>query len=258
MIGRMKWLIDWRWSALWLGASCAVVCQFRVNVVAADDDKEKTAALVTKLEKIVLPQVEFVKTPIGDVLDFLSLRSVELDKTTEDPNEKGVNFILLDRESIGSGGVTLNLQNATMAEVLRHVAERGGARLVIDPFAVKLERRDQGESIAPAGFGRPKEAEKIVGARLRAIIIPNVEFQDTPISDALEFLRTRSRELDDQTEDPSRKGINIVYPVWEEGEPMITLKLKNLPLSEALRYTVELAGVRMEIEGSAVVVRSGD
>ncbi|MDA7673505.1 hypothetical protein N8615_03855, partial [Verrucomicrobiales bacterium] len=44
--------------------------------------------------------------------------------------------------------------------------------------------------------------------KLKKIILPSVEFVDTPLTEALEFLQQRSVELDVEENDPTRKGVN--------------------------------------------------
>ena len=95
--------------------------------------------------------------------------------------------------------------------------------------------------------------------KLQKTIIPLVEFRDTPFRDALEFIQQKSVELDPTTDDPEKRGINLIldadgsnqYP----GDIRITLRLSNVPLAEALRYTTALAQTETSVEPHAVVIR---
>jgi len=103
---------------------------------------------------------------------------------------------------------------------------------------------------APADGSGPGTIE----AKLKAIVIPKADFVDTPFDVALEFLQQRSMELD-QDPDPARRGINfIVEKLPNDDPPLISLKLTNVPLREALRYTVELADCEYTAEEHAVVI----
>lgn len=130
-----------------------------------------------------------------------------------------------------------------------------------------------------------------INEKLKRIIIPEIEFEQTPLSTAVDFLRQKSRELDDLEPDPARKGINIIIgragggaapaagapaaggaaggdmgfadPLGGgggalggavAGDPPITLKLSNVPLVEALRYTTELANLKYKVEPNAVMI----
>ncbi|HRQ87909.1 MAG TPA: type II and III secretion system protein [Bacteroidia bacterium] len=127
--------------------------------------------------------------------------------------------------------------------------------------------------------------------KLKSIVLPSVEFADTPLKDALDFLQTRSVELDINEPDVKKKGINIILdagaggggggggaapaaPAGEGGfgfeggggaasasggmggvgDTRITLRLSNVPLAEALRYTTSLAQLKYKVEPFAVKV----
>ena len=99
-------------------------------------------------------------------------------------------------------------------------------------------------------------AQSALAEKLQRIVVPSIEFVDTPLAEALEFLRMKSEELDSFETELVRKGVNVVLIDSRGAEaPSITLKLKNVPLSEALRYTAELSQLELSIEGSAVVLR---
>jgi len=116
-----------------------------------------------------------------------------------------------------------------------------------------------------------RRGTELMLARLNRIIIPRVEFGDTPIQEAIGFLRRQSRTQDTADEG---EGINIVLelppestapavPTVEGEEPAapaqtvsdrITLKLSNVPLYEALRYVALQAGLKVKVEPFAVSV----
>jgi len=41
-------------------------------------------------------------------------------------------------------------------------------------------------------------------------VIPRIDFEDTTVEEAIDFLRMRSSELDTLELDPARKGVNFV------------------------------------------------
>lgn len=126
--------------------------------------------------------------------------------------------------------------------------------------------------------------------KLKTINIPSVEFAETPLSDALDFLQQKSVDLDISESDPAKKGVNIVLdagilgggggaaPAAPAGvddgfgfgggggapagggggggvsDTLITLRLTNVPLAEALRYTTSLAQLKYKVEPQAVLV----
>jgi len=94
--------------------------------------------------------------------------------------------------------------------------------------------------------------------KLAEIVIPEVDFVDVPFGDAIAFLRDRSRALDETTDDENLKGLNFLLIPGENPEAtqvLITLKLKNVPLGEALRYTTSLAKFKYKVDPHAIVIR---
>ena len=96
-------------------------------------------------------------------------------------------------------------------------------------------------------YETPKEL--IVG-KLGTIIIPSVEFQDTPIREALATLQAKSAEYD-----PAKKGIKLIFhpnPDRVDSDRMITLKLLNVPLTMAIKYTAALVQMNYQVEADGV------
>ncbi|MFK5922335.1 MAG: M56 family metallopeptidase [Verrucomicrobiota bacterium] len=76
--------------------------------------------------------------------------------------------------------------------------------------------------------------------KLESIIIPLIEFADTSLPDAINFIVHRSRELDTSEKNPADKGVNIIsYQALSDVK--LTLRLSNIPLGEALRVIADLA-----------------
>ena len=94
-----------------------------------------------------------------------------------------------------------------------------------------------------------------INNKLDTIIIPRIDFTDSSIKEALDFIKKRASELDEG--DSDNKGINIVLklrPDSPDAAYPITLSLSDVPLREALRYVTEAANLKIKIETHAVVV----
>lgn len=117
--------------------------------------------------------------------------------------------------------------------------------------------------------------------KLKNIIIPVVNFENTTLEEAIDFLRQRSRQYDT---DPGEKGINFMIrgnsgggaaaaPAGDElsledttgleapaaaqpsGSVVISeLKLRNVPMLEVLKSITDNAGMRYKIEDYAVSI----
>ena len=129
--------------------------------------------------------------------------------------------------------------------------------------------------------------------KLQRIVIPSLKLTDAKVSDALNFLHTKSVDLDSSETEPSKRGVNFFLkltgasggaaalpaPAPEAAPPAeavpglptaapivapaqstsladkrITLSLNNIPLGEALRYVCELAGLKYKVEAYAVTI----
>lgn len=107
--------------------------------------------------------------------------------------------------------------------------------------------------------GTPEEqALARLNRQLKNIIIPRLEFRQTTLGDAIEYLRQESRRLEFTTSSPSESGgVNVILGN-AVGTPAvspnirITLTLERIPLVDALKYVGAQAGLRVKIEPYAV------
>ncbi len=114
--------------------------------------------------------------------------------------------------------------------------------------------------------------------KLRRIVIPTVNFEDTTVEEAIDFLRLRAAELDTLELDPAKKGVNFVIrrprdapaaadaglDVAEGGLPLTQadpgalrideLRLRNVPLEVALKYIGDKTKLRYKIDDYAVTL----
>ena len=91
--------------------------------------------------------------------------------------------------------------------------------------------------------------------KMKMIRFPTVTFAGATIDEAVEFLRMKSRDLDEAEKDPTKKGVNIILKAGDTpSTAQISLDLKDVPMEEALRYVTELAGMKFKVEPYAVMV----
>jgi hypothetical protein len=108
-----------------------------------------------------------------------------------------------------------------------------------------------------------------IARKLREIIIPSIDFEDTSLEEAVDFLRLRCMELDANEADAAKKGLNFVMVPLKDlvledpsvagtsdagiGDLRITaLRLRNIPIGEALKYICQASGTRFEVDDHAV------
>lgn len=103
------------------------------------------------------------------------------------------------------------------------------------------------------GVGRSPGA--YLTEKMNKIIFPTVQFQGATIEEAVEYLRVKSRDLDNFTDASGVKGVNIILRTGDApSNASISLDLKDVPMSEALRYVTELAQMKYKVEAHAVLV----
>ncbi|MDF1738838.1 MAG: tetratricopeptide repeat protein [Verrucomicrobiales bacterium] len=96
------------------------------------------------------------------------------------------------------------------------------------------------------GLGSKKSMEK----DLAKIIIPQINFEDAPIGDVLQYLAARTEEL---TQGKLRPNIIYKGSPEQRQNTLITLSVRNVPVTEALRYVGQISRTHFKYEEHAVV-----
>ncbi len=92
--------------------------------------------------------------------------------------------------------------------------------------------------------------------KLDTIMIPHINFRDSPLREALQYIRQRAATLDVTESEPARKGVNIILkadPESEQANIPITLQLTDVPLRNVLLYLMEGANMKLKVEPHAVL-----
>jgi len=128
-----------------------------------------TEKIRRKLERIILPKLEFREATIREAIDFLKKKSVELDDQSP-PGDRGVNIVLKLEGSAGGGGA---------------LPAPGGA--VAPPPAIPgipgLEANPAAAGVAPAAAGAPAGALANAGDTRITVSLTNI-----PLVEALKYV----------------------------------------------------------------------
>jgi tetratricopeptide (TPR) repeat protein len=88
-----------------------------------------------KLAKLVLPEINFVEAPLGDVLDYLSARALALSE-----GQLVVNFIYTGSPEMRAETVlSLSLRNVPMNEAVKYVGQLTRSRVKYEPHAIVID-----------------------------------------------------------------------------------------------------------------------
>jgi beta-lactamase regulating signal transducer with metallopeptidase domain len=232
--------------------------------LAESDEAERR-----RRDAILIPEVVFMEARLSEVLGFLRARSQQLD-----PEKKGVNLVYRPVKGEPEPVVTLDLKNVPLSRVIRYLADTSNlevemvdADVVLRPrMAIRqgagmhsgfVEGKDSGPPLAvqvqtdrvdlAGGAAKTKTAE-LAGR----FVLPRVEFQNATLAEVIQFLQAKSVELD-----PERQGLNFVLKIPGAPAPeamLITLSLREVPLSEALGHVAQLSGLKLRFEEKAVVL----
>lgn len=147
------------------------------------DDTGGVAYITEKLRRIVIPRIDFEDTTVEEAIDFLRLRSAELDTLELDPDKKGVNFVIRrPRADVGGGQSSgldaasgadpllgggdpgslrineLRLRNVPLAVALKYIGDATKLRYKVDDFAVTLvPQTETGEDLFTRTFRVPPD-----------------------------------------------------------------------------------------------------
>jgi general secretion pathway protein D len=134
----------------------------------------------------------------------------------------------------------------------------------------------QGRSTESVGRQQDARGTDEIVAKLNSIIIPKIDLNDSPVSEAIEYLKQKSAE-----QSPDKRGVNIflklgsssagpsttasvpgalpgvggsVQPAAPSAEPHVTLSLSHVPLYVALDYLSKLSNLKLKIDPYAVSI----
>jgi hypothetical protein len=201
----------------------------------------ETPTIQQKLEKIIMPTVSFQNATIQQALEYLRVKSRDLDTTSDDPAQKGVSFVV-KMNGAAPAPISLDLKNVPLLEALRYCTELAGMKYRVESHAVMVAPDFAEQPIPPAATPPP-----VVG-NADQIIFPTVQFAGATIAEAAEYIRVKSRDLD-----PAKQGVNIVVKPGG-ADAKITLDLRNIPLSHAISYIAELGGHQLTADAHAYLL----
>ncbi|TCO89415.1 beta-lactamase regulating signal transducer with metallopeptidase domain [Chthoniobacter flavus] len=219
--------------------------------------------MLAKATKIIIPKIEFREATLNEALEFLRKKAMEFD-----PDKTGVKISVKPGVESNDMRITLSLSNVPLIEALKYVTDLAAVGLTVLPDALVIQPTNgdargaggppppiPGLDAAPtppavSESAKPEAlAESPTLNKATKIILPEIEFRDATLREAVDFLRMKARELD-----PDKTGINIVVKPGAGADVHITLSLTNIPLIEALHYVAGLAGLQMKAEKNAVVL----
>ncbi len=122
-------------------------------------------------------------------------------------------------------------------------------------YALKVEPRHAGAQalrrsilVRHGGMGELIAQQR----RIESILIPEVKFHAVSFTTALAYLREQTKIATTGQYEPNF----VVRSDQDLDSVKVNLELRNVPLSDALRYLCELAGVRYRLDRHAILIEN--
>jgi len=228
----------------------AIICgisalAFSVATLAFAVEKNLSQQLDKKLEETVIPLIDFADAPLSDALNFIVDRSKKLDAVADKPTGKGINIVMIG--DLSDKKISLKLSNIPVGEAIK---------LIADLADVEVQKRDHVIIIRDPEKSKQNihvdSGSEAIQEKLNRIIVPRVDFSNTPVKQAIDYIHERSVALDLKSPQEAR-GVNVVLKP-DGTDRKVTLRLNNASIGELISITAEAAGYDVNIRKSVVYV----
>jgi beta-lactamase regulating signal transducer with metallopeptidase domain len=196
-----------------------------------------------ELRRAAPQQYDFVRAHLGDVLRYIA-------------TDAGIPFISLpDDQPITRKAITFSLRSSPF-EVLETICRTHGLVLHLDQDVWQFRLASGNEAGSLPHEPEPSPSS-LIQKKLQSIVLPQVQFSGATLLEAIEFFRVKSRMLDTSEPEVSKRGVNFMMQGGSATEASISMDLKDVPLSDVVKYTADLAGMEYRIEENFVVFLPG-
>lgn len=191
---------------------------------------------------VIFPHVSFQGATIAEVIEYLRVKGRGCDAESGALTE--VNVVLLANSEESGSSLSIDVKNISWNDALRYVAEMAGLKFRFQTHAAVISPVDKAldGQIQIMGKGLAK-------AQADKIILKAVDLQQVTIGEVIEFVRLKTRDLD-----PAKKGVSITVGPGASLDKTVDLTLKQIPISELLRYCAELTGHSLSADDRTFVL----
>jgi len=196
----------------------------------------KAAAISAKLDR-----VEFEDTPLSDAIEYLRIKSRELDA-----GGAGVNF-LIDPEVDLEAPITLHLGDVSIGTAVLCLVDHARLDYRVDNHACLILPAGKGELAKKSPHDPEKAARYAPAIRARDYTMDQVEFAEAPLKDVVKYLSDRFH-----SDHPSEPPLNLVVSSRIDGNIPVTMKMNSAPASRVLYFLSKMTGIEIRIEPYAI------
>ena len=221
---------------------------FYEEKLGADSTSELIKGPVSKslADQIKIPVVDFEGNSLADIVDYLRVRSAELDPRDLSPQKKGLNFVFEqspDSGDVGSRKVDrLQLKNVPLSKVLALVAKQTKTKVTYDmPNLVIIADMDV-EPLSPETAEKDSDHWNL----LTKTIVPVFDVENVRLDEVADFLRARGSQL-------AGEPVNILIEDEElKARKVSSLILKDIPMTVILAYVADKTNTKFVTSDDSV------
>lgn len=228
------------------------ICWFwqeKTMPAATQREEPRDRSVAEKLNTIIIPDYPTSDITLEEAVEFLRVKSREHDSPAHGSSGQGVNIVII----AGAGKrlpaqSSLSLKDVPLSEALRHITELVNLKYTIEQHAVTI--REPQDMRAP-----DHRTASALQQRLGKMIRPTAQFQDATLEEAVEYLRISRGCLDASDEPLNDVPLNFVLHLREGiKRPPVSLDLRDIPISEALRYCAEISNAKLRYDTAVVMI----
>jgi len=206
-------------------------------------------SVAEKLNTIIIPEYPASDLTLEEVVEFLRIKSRARENPATVSSDRGVNIVIItggERKLPARSG--LLLKDVPLGEALRHVTGLVNLKFTIEQHAVAIR---EPQDMRPSNVQKGSALQQQLGKMIR----PTIQFQDATLEEAVEYLRISQGCLDTGDEPLNYAPLNFVLHLREGiKRPPVSLDLRDIPISEALRYCAEISNARLRYDTAAVMI----
>jgi hypothetical protein len=273
----MMQTLFYRWLVLGLVAGVFCACSKKVETeekkaVVEEEVKEVDpveAIIADKLRSIIIPRIDFEDRTVEEAIDFIRLRSSEIDPPHPDPTKRGLSVVirrpknvsapeasgdadddLLDDQITSARIPELRLRNVSVTAALRYICIMTNLRCEVDGCLVISQKVPNTAWDDVGSLLEEKGVTTVISAKLSQIILPRIDFENRSIHEAIDFLRLKSAEME-----TDRKINFVVYvPKGMETPHIDKLQMSDSSFEEVLKEICSKTGMRYELDAYSVIL----
>jgi hypothetical protein len=214
-----------------------LLCARALSLHAAAPAPEPSPAK-DKAAAIIIPRIDLVDARIGETLQFLSLKSRQLDSG----DATGVNLVLRSADGVHERRVMVALQNKSLLEIVQTLANLTNCVMRPERAALVLQPKDYKAEVRK--WTDEDDEARATEQRLALIRVNHVSVEDFPKT----FAVLSGAAAEAITPMPLHSRV----PPELAKELEVWMSLSNVSLADALRYLCESADLRMRISRHGV------